>query len=74
MTFGEALRQRRRQAGLPQFEVAYRAGVALRTYIRWEGDESEPRVSEFLRVAEILGVDPGEFLHDITPQPAAAAS
>lgn len=74
MTFGEALRQRRQQAGLPQFEVAYRAGVALRTYVKWEGDESEPRISDFLRVIEILAVDPGEFLRDITPEPATAAS
>lgn len=74
MTFGTALRQRRQQAGIPQFEVAHRAGIALRTYVRWEADEIEPRISEFLRVAEVLAVDPGSFLHDITPQPAAAAS
>lgn len=65
MTFGTALRDRRTQVGLPQHEVAYRLDVSLRTYIRWEDDEIEPRLTEFVRLAGVLEVEPAELLKSV---------
>lgn len=64
MTFAERLRAAREASGKPQFEVAYRTTVSLSTYLRWEYGKAEPRVSEVVLLADVLGV---EDVRDLLP-------
>jgi transcriptional regulator with XRE-family HTH domain len=47
----------RREQGLTQEEVAYRARVSLRSVTRWEKGTSAPHKRNARRLAKALGVD-----------------
>lgn len=74
MSFAKRLREARIAKGMPQFEAAHRLEVALRTYIRWENEEIEPRVSEFVAWCRVVEEDPATVIATVDPEPAAAAS
>ena len=60
--FGQKLRTLRKRAGLSQEELADRAKITLRTFIRWENGETQPRIDEILRLAQALHVSEQELL------------
>lgn len=63
MTLGQRLRERRRELGLTQEEVAARLGVAQQTVGRWEAGASRPRDAVHLEaVAGFLGVSREEAI------------
>jgi transcriptional regulator with XRE-family HTH domain len=67
------IRDRRKALKLAQYEVAHRLGVAPATYIRWERGEYEPRASDLVTLAGILGVEVNDLLTDPDPDPASEA-
>jgi transcriptional regulator with XRE-family HTH domain len=70
VSFAQRLREARIAKELPQFEVAYRLGVALSTFLRWESEKIEPRVSEFVAWCRLVGEDPSEVITAVEPEPA----
>lgn len=58
-----ALRAARRKAGLTQHQVARRLDVAGGEAVaRWERGASEPKPPTLRRLADVLGITPGELL------------
>lgn len=54
---GDRLRAARVRSGMSQQEIADKIGVSTRTYIRYEGGETEPTVQAISVIAELCGVD-----------------
>lgn len=72
LTLGDRIRKARKHALLDPDELAGKLGVSTKTIARWERDESEPRVSDAARIAQVTGV---EFIDlcapwELNPQPA----
>ena len=64
MTFGEKLREARKNCGLTQAELAHKAGLGLKTITNYESGATYPKTREVYSVlAEILGVD-ADYLHN----------
>ena len=61
--YGEALRERRRQLGLTQEDVATEAGVGRRFVIELERGKPGASLENALRVAALLGLE-----IDLTPR------
>ncbi|MBI3710681.1 MAG: helix-turn-helix transcriptional regulator [Proteobacteria bacterium] len=59
---GERLRERARQLGLSDAEVARRIGISARTYNHYVNNKREPDFQKLLRIAQILGVTPNQVL------------
>ena len=57
-TFGERLRQLRRERLLTQRQLAKRAGISLSTVVNLERSHTEPRFETIRRIAAALEVDP----------------
>jgi len=68
-SFGERLRQTRKQAGLTQQELAKLAGVATRSISQYETDSMQPRSETIQVLAKVLNVNP-IWLAASAPQPA----
>ena len=68
-SFGQTLRAFRKKKGFSQEELADRAKITLRTFIRWENGETQPRIDEIRRLAQALNVTEQELL---TGDPKAA--
>ena len=60
--FGKRLRKIRHSQGLSQEKLAHLAGLHFTVVARLERGEREPRLGTIIRVAEGLGVQPGELL------------
>ena len=60
--FAQTLRAFRKKKGFSQEELADRAKIILRTYIRWENGETQPRIDEIRRLAQALNVTEQELL------------
>lgn len=56
MTFGEKLKQARKEAGLTQEQLALKLGVSRSAVAKWETDKGLPDVSHFKTIAWALGV------------------
>ena len=56
------LREVRESKLLTQVELAERAGLSEATIVRIEAAQHEPRISTIRRLAEALGVEPGELV------------
>lgn len=67
-SFGQRLREARNHKGLTQEKVARHLDVTLRTYVRWESDESDPRGEQVIALGQLLNVDP----FDLYPEKEAA--
>lgn len=50
------LKQRRKELGLTQIEVAKRVGVALMTYQLWEKGVGQPKPENLEKLNKVLGV------------------
>ena len=55
--FAEQIRHHRALRGLNQSDVAYKVGVELRTYQRWEAGERMPYKRHVLALARALDID-----------------
>jgi transcriptional regulator with XRE-family HTH domain len=64
LTQGERVRLLRRRKGWTHRELADRAGVTQTTIVRLERGTSDLNISTIRKVAEALGVSPGEILGD----------
>jgi transcriptional regulator with XRE-family HTH domain len=65
VTFGQRLRELRRERGLTQEDLSRRASIHAPTIGRLERGRREPRLKTILRLADGLGVSPGELLDDL---------
>jgi transcriptional regulator with XRE-family HTH domain len=61
---GEKIRLLRRRKGWNQREMAARAGVTQATIVRLERGAVDANISTIRKVAEALGVSPGELLDE----------
>ncbi len=61
-TLGEMIATLRREKQLTQLELAEKMGVTDKAVSKWERNLSCPDVSSIPRLAEILGVSPGELI------------
>jgi transcriptional regulator with XRE-family HTH domain len=59
---GERARAARTRLGLNQLEVAERIGISSEAYGRLERGVMTPRLATFLRLCDVLGVEPNELL------------
>ncbi len=64
--FARNVGEARRRAGLTQEEVSYRSGVHPTEVSRIENGNRDARVSTVFRLAEALGVSPGQLLDGST--------
>ncbi|TFC02544.1 helix-turn-helix domain-containing protein [Cryobacterium mannosilyticum] len=59
---GDRLRRRRRQLSLNQEAVAHRAGLNVSNYARIERGHGNPTFHTLIRLAAVLGLEPGELM------------
>lgn len=69
---GDRLRQRARELGLTDSEVARRLGLSQARYANYVNDKREPDFRTFLEICRILAVSPGR-LFGLGEQPAGLA-
>lgn len=62
MEFKERLKQLRGNAGLTQKQIADELGITVRAYQYYEEGKKYPTQPKLIKLAEILGVSPGELL------------
>lgn len=59
--------------GRTQQQAADELGVSLKTWQRWERDESAPEVSNFRELRELLAQNPRGWLRNVDPGDATDA-
>ena len=59
---GKVLRDYRLARGLTQEQLAGLAGITAMTIHKWETEPSNPRLNQFMRVADVLGMKASELL------------
>ncbi len=57
----DKIRLYREKAGLSQRELAYAIGVSQAAVAQWENGTSQPTLDNLRKVADILGVTPGDL-------------
>ena len=57
-TIAQLIRDRRKQLGIGQSELAHRVGVSPRTFRAWEWSNNPPKDRKFASLFEVLGVEP----------------
>jgi transcriptional regulator with XRE-family HTH domain len=65
--FGERVVERRHQAGMSQMELADRIGAHFTWVSRIERGVRDPRLSNVVRIAAGLGVDPADLVRGLKP-------
>ena len=65
MRINEIIREKRRESGLTQKQLAERIGVTVKAVSRWETGASEPSTTNLLALAKLYGVSAGELLRDV---------
>ena len=65
MQLAAYIKSRRKNINLTQKELAEKVGVSMNTVARWERGETEPSFSDFLRVCEVLGINPLDFMESV---------
>ena len=68
-TFAERLATLRKRAGYKQEDLASDVEVSIDTIRRWEGGKQEPRLSELIRTANVLGVTINELVGEVSEIP-----
>jgi transcriptional regulator with XRE-family HTH domain len=63
--FGQRVRDLRAREGLSQDGLAHSSGIHLTSIGRIERGGREPRLTTVLKLAEGLGVDPGELTNNL---------
>lgn len=61
--FGQRVRELRAREGLSQDGLAHTSGIHLTSIGRIERGGREPRLTTILKLAEGLGVEPGELIN-----------
>jgi len=56
MSVGNVIKAARLKKNIKQSTVAKEVGVTVQTYIKWEGDETEPKASQIAKLGAILGI------------------
>lgn len=56
MTIGHRIKEARLAASVGREKLAAKVDVTASTILRWEVGESEPRISDVMRLADALGV------------------
>ena len=64
MTFGEKLREARKDAGLSQEEFAEKIGVSRSAVAKWESDRGLPDVGNLKVIASLLNISIDYLLDD----------
>ncbi len=54
-TFGQILKEKRRELALSQAELAEKLGISVQTVSRWETDNGMPDISQIVPLARVLG-------------------
>ena len=62
---GEVIRARREACGMTQELVAQKLGVSRQAVGKWESGKSEPSTTNLMALAELLGTDAAELLHEV---------
>ncbi len=57
MKGGQLIREARKRAGLPQVELARRAGTTQSAIARWEANEVSPSVEKLVELLRACGLD-----------------
>ena len=60
--FAQRIRERARELGLSDAEVARRAGLSERRYGYYATGEREPNLATLLRICEVLAASPNDLL------------
>ena len=55
-TFGQRLKNLRRDAGFSQSDLSERIGVSIQSISKWENDNTMPDISQIVPLAAVLGV------------------
>ena len=55
-SFGQRLKNLRRDAGLSQSDLSDRIGVSIQSISKWENDNTMPDISQIVPLAAVLGV------------------
>lgn len=64
--FGQRMRDlRKRQGGMSQDDLARETGIHPTSIGRLERGNREPKLTTILRLADGLGVEPGELVNDL---------
>jgi transcriptional regulator with XRE-family HTH domain len=61
-TFAQRIRERARELGLSDAEVARRAGLSERRYGYYATGEREPNLATLVRICEVLAATPNDLL------------
>ena len=64
MTFGEKLKEARKQAGLSQEQFAEKMCVSRSAIAKWESDKGMPDINNLKAMAQLLGVSVDYLLAD----------
>ena len=65
MTFGEKLRQSRREKGMSTAFFAGKAGVCTSIMYKYELDVQQPTLKRFRKMCEVLDMTPSKFLEGV---------
>ena len=58
---GHVLKAARMTINLSQQEMANKLGITKQTYMKWENDVTEPKASQVVQLAKILGLSEKEI-------------
>lgn len=67
-TLGSVLRERRLELGRTQAELACAIEVTQSSISNWEAGRTEPPLSLFLRLCDVLGVSPVQVLAQLVKE------
>jgi len=56
MSVGNVIKSARLKKKIKQSTIAREVGVTVQTYIKWEGDETEPKASQIAKLGAILDI------------------
>lgn len=62
---GQRIKEARIAAGFTQTDVGRYIGVTKQTISQWETGRAPPMVTNLMRFAEFVGVDPSELFHEV---------
>ena len=64
MSFSDRLREARKRSGLTQMQIAEKLGITAQSYSQYETGKRRPKAETRKRIADALGVLPGDLLQD----------
>lgn len=64
MSFSDRLREARKRSGLTQMQIAEKLGITAQSYSQYETGKRQPKAETLKRIANALGVLPGDLRQD----------